>query len=84
MATGGGRIERAVTSGRSEKGPKEPDFWRAVDVGNKGLDRESQNRPEPPFRQVRGQFLRDSKPGIPIGKGEGVSRLCSLSPTTRA
>ena len=44
MATGGGQIERGVTSGRSEKGPKEPDFWKAADAGNKGLDRESQIR----------------------------------------
>src|ERR1017187_2379279 len=41
MATGGGRIERAVTSAGAKKGPKEPDSWRAADVGNRGLDWES-------------------------------------------
>ena len=58
MATGGGRIERGCDFGRSEKGPKEPDFWKAADAGNKGLDRESQIRMKtaPHRRALRKDF----------------------------
>ena len=63
MATGGGRIERGGDFGRSEKGQKEPDFWRAAHVGNKGLDRESQFRmktapTDAPFAKTSGAVFK--------------------------